>query len=896
MAEAPERPSPEAVLAEVARETRGRLKIFLGAAPGVGKTYAMLEAAQRRKRDGVDVVAAVVETHGRAETEALLGGLEVLPRRELEYRGRRFHEMDLDAVLRRRPRLALVDELAHANVEGSRHPKRYQDVRELLAAGVDVYTTLNIQHLESLNDVIARITRIRVRETVPDKVLELADEVELVDLSPEDLIQRLREGKVYLGQQAERAIRHFFTRGNLTALRELALRAAAEQVDAQMLTHMQAHAVAGPWPTRERLMVCVGPAPGGPELVRAARRMAERQKSPWIAVHLQSPKLILDPGAADQVARTLRLAEQLGGETVTLTAGDDLVAELLESARQRNVTRIVIGRSAQPRWKLLLRKSLPQDVIDRARDFEVTVVTPEQPAAPRRRRLEAPAIHWRDYSLATLAAAASALVTFPLRDALGVPNVSLVFLVAVLAVAVRLGLWPSIYASLVCFLTYNFLYTEPYYTFEVKHEEDLLTILFFLVVAILGGNVAARLRDQVAALRLANRRTNTLFEFARRTAAAATLDDIVWAVAHHVASTLQCRSLVLLPQAGELEIAGGYPPEDALPQGSRAAAEWAWRNRREAGWGSDTLPASEWLFLPLRTSQGVVGLLGVAFADRALLSSERRRLLEAVADQAAVAIERGRLTADLEEARVSGEAEKLRSALLSSVSHDLRTPLVSILGAASSLVEYGDGLAPEDRRALARTVQEEAERLNRFVQNLLDMTRLGHGAIALKRDWVDANDLVARALARLPGPLAGFAVEVASDPGLPLLHVDPVLMEQVLVNVLDNAAKYAPPGSRIQVELRRDGSALLVRVTDEGPGIPESERELVFDMFYRVKAGDRRPAGTGLGLAICRGLAQAHGGSIAAVGGREGRGLAIELRLPVEAQPAAPQPAEVAAE
>ena len=894
MVEAAERPSPEAMLAEAAREARGRLKVFLGAAPGVGKTYAMLEAAQRRKREGVDVVVAVVETHGRVETEALLAGLEVLPRRELEYRGRRLTEMDLDAVLARRPRLALVDELAHANVEGSRHPKRYQDAQELLAAGIDVYATLNIQHLESLNDVIARITRIRVRETLPDKVLELADEVELVDLSPDDLIQRLREGKVYLGEQAQRAIRHFFGRGNLTALRELALRAAADQADAQMLSHMQAHAVAGPWPTRERLMVCIGPAPGGPELARAARRMAERQKAPWIAVHLQSPKLILDPAAADQTARTMRLAEQLGGETVTLTAGEDLVADLLDFARQRNVTRIVIGRTAQPGWKLLLRKSLSQDVIDRARDFEVTIVTPERPEAPRPRRFALPPLPWRDYALASLAAAVSALVTFPLRDALGVPNVSLVFLVAVLVVAVRLGLWPSIYASLVCFLTYNFLYTEPYYTFEVKHEEDLLTILFFLVVAILGGNVAARVRDQVAALRLANRRTNTLFEFSRRTAGAVTLDDVVWAVVHHVASALQCRSLVLLPQGGELEIAGGYPPEDALPQGSRAAAEWAWRNQREAGWGSDTLPASEWLFLPLRTSQGVVGLLGVAFAEREIMSAEQRRLLDAVADQAAVAVERGRLNADLEEARLSSETEKLRSALLASVSHDLRTPLVSILGAASSLVEYGDGLAADDRLALARTVQAEAERLNRFVQNLLDMTRLGHGGIALKRDWVDANDLVARALTRLRGPLASFQVDVESDAGLPLLHVDPVLMEQVLVNVLDNAARYAPAGSRIAVALRREAGAVTLRVLDEGPGIPEAERELVFDMFYRVKAGDRQPAGTGLGLAICRGLTEAHGGTIVAGAGPCGRGLAIELRLPAQAQPAAPNPAEAA--
>ncbi|SMF84335.1 two-component system, OmpR family, sensor histidine kinase KdpD [Tistlia consotensis] len=886
------RPEPEALLAEAAKEGRGRLKVFLGAAPGVGKTYAMLEAARQRAAEGVDVVAGVIETHGRAETERLLAGLESLPRRTVPYRGRILTEMDLDALLQRQPQLALVDELAHSNVPESRHLKRWQDVEELLAAGIDVYTTLNIQHLESLNDVVARISGVRVRETIPDGVLELADEIALVDLPPEELIERLRQGKVYIQEQIAHAIQHFFAKGNLTALRELAMRVAADRVDAQMTAHMRSHAIAGPWPTQDRILVCVNESPVAKSLVRAAKRMADRSRLPWIVVTVATPATEALPEAAkDAVADALRLAESLGAEVVTLAAESQVAREVLDFARSRNVNRVLVGRPRPRRFGAwLFRETVAEKLIREAQDFEVTIVSADAEAA-RRAKIGAPRLSPESdpvtYLWATGAVVAAGAVSLLVQRVFPVESLSLFFLVAVLAVATRFGLWPSIYASVISFLGYNFFLTEPYYTFHVADRNVVLALLLFLVVAIATGNLAARLRAQAAAQRAIAKRTAQLYEFSRKIASAASLDDVVWAAVHHVASTLQCASLVLMPDSGAaLAIVGGYPPEDQLEPKDWGAAEWAWDHREPAGWSSPTLPSSSWLFLPLVTPQGALGLLGVAFGRRQPLAPDERRLLEALVDQVAIAIERTRLAADMEETRLLSETERLRAALLSSVSHDLRTPLVSIIGAASSLIEADAALGETGRRAMAETIREEGERLNRYVQNLLDMTRLGYGALQIRRDWVEPRELVGRAARQLRRVLQHHRLRFELPRDLPAVRGDPLLLEQVVANVLDNAAKYAPPGSEIVVAASLSAGRLTLGVSDQGPGIPEEDRGMIFDMFYRVRAGDAQAGGTGLGLAICKGILEAHGGAIRAEAAHaDGSGTRIVIELPVAAEP-----------
>jgi two-component system sensor histidine kinase KdpD len=756
------RPEPEALLAEAAREGRGKLKVFLGAAPGVGKTYAMLEDARQRKAEGRDIVVGIVETHGRAETEALLAGLEAMPRRRMPYRGRLIPEMDIDAILARRPALALVDELAHSNVPESRHPKRWQDIEELLDAGIDVYTTLNIQHLESLNDIVVRISGVRVRETIPDKVLELADEIELIDLPPEELISRLRQGKVYVHDQIARAIQNFFSKGNLTALRELAMRVAADRVDAQMTAHMRSHAIAGPWPTNDRILVCVNESPVAKALVRAAKRVAERARLPWIAVHVGTETSETLPEAAkDAIAEALRLAESLGAEIVTLNTERHVARELLEFARTQNVSRIIIGRPRPRRFPAaLFREAVAAEIIQLADDFEVTIISPEVEDGPRS-VIVAPGLSpERDpvaYLWAAAIVAAAGGITFAVDRIFPVESLALIFLVAVLVVAIRHGLWPSLFASLLSFLAYNFFFTEPRLTLHIAEREVVLTLLLFLVVAILTGNLASRLRAQAAMQRDVARRTANLYAFSRKIAAAASFDDIVWAAVHHVASTLQCRSLVLAPgEDGSLSIAGGYPPEDRLDARDWGAARWAWEHGEEAGWGSATLPSSTWLFLPLKTAQGPQALLGVSFEEGRRLDAEDRRVLDALVDQVAIAIERARLTTDIEESRVLSETERLRAALLSSVSHDLRTPLVSIIGAASSLIEAGDAVGRDGRMQLAETIRDEGERLNRYVQNLLDMTRISYGALPLNKEWVEPRGLVGRAVRQLKDELREY--------------------------------------------------------------------------------------------------------------------------------------------
>lgn len=886
------RPSPDALLQTATQEKRGRLNVFLGAAPGVGKTYAMLETAHARQLEGVDVVVGVVETHGRQETADLLRGLEQLPQRRVAYRDRMFNELDVDEVLRRRPQLVLIDELAHTNVPGSRHEKRYQDIEEIRAAGIDVYTALNIQHLESLNDVVAQITRVKVRETVPDSVLAQADTIEVIDLPPEDLIKRLKEGKVYVPDQAARAVHHFFAPGNLTALRELALRKAADQVDSQMLSYMQSHAIAGPWPTRDRIMACISPSPLMPRLVRTARRIAERRKAPWIALYVETPAHDrLSDAEKTQINRALTLAEEFGAEVVTV-AGSNVPGEIIRQARQRNVTEIVVARSHRSRLVNRLRGTLTDRLVELGDGINIHVITGSSDAESwfevmrdRLARISPAGL----IPAAAIAFGATGLVKLA-EPWLPDSSIPLLILVGVLFSSLRYGHSAAVLSSVVAVLGYNFLFLQPLYTFTIANAENIYTFFVFLAVALITSTLTARIRAQAEAARIREARTASLYDFSRMVTGAAAEDDILWAVVHHVAATSKAQSLVLMPEDGRLGIRAAYPPEDQIDDKAKIAADWAWEKGEPAGCGTGTLPSSDWLFLPLRTAERKLGALGIRFPDdRPALGPDERRLLDALAGQAALAIERSLLNKDVEEARVSAETEKLRSALLSSISHDLRTPLASIIGGVSSLMNFGRQIDESGRKELLQTVRDEAERLNRFVGNLLDMTRIEAGAMQPKLGWVDPEEIVATAVKRAASLTQGHEIRIDIEPGMPLLRADYILIEQVLINLLDNAAKYSPKGSPVDVRLRQGGGRVVLTVTDAGSGIPAGELEQVFDMFYRVKAGDRQVAGTGLGLSICRSILKAHGGEIRAESPvADGRGTRMIVTLPLEEQPAMP--------
>ncbi|MFG1394250.1 DUF4118 domain-containing protein [Xanthobacter agilis] len=883
------RPSPDALLESAERETRGRLKIFLGAAPGVGKTFEMLMSGRARLSDGMDVVIGVVETHGRKETEALVEGFEIIPRHAVEYKGRVLDEMDLDAILARQPTLVLVDELAHTNAEGSRHPKRYLDVEELLARGIDVYTTLNIQHVESLNDVVAQITRIRVRETVPDSIIDRADDVELIDLTPDDLIKRLNDGKVYMPKTARRAIENYFSPGNLTALRELALRRTAQRVDEQLVSHMQAHAISGPWAAGERVLVCLNEEARGSALVRYARRQADRLRAPWAALHVETSRDAARPEAdKDRLAAHLRLAEQLGAEAVTIP-GQEVANDILRYAAANNFTHLVVGSPGQPRWREWLTGSVSHDLIRRAGDMSVHVISgAEREHGAPARGVKAAAvrqpIHMWPYLIATLFVGGALGGSAVLDRVLDVRNLALVFLMGVLGAAVTAGLWPALYACFLSALAFNYFFLEPRYTLTIQDPESVLALVFFLVVAVTASNLMARVQRQAEAARQRARTTEDLYLFSKKLAGAGTLDDVLWATAHQIALMLKVRVVILLPEGDGLAVKAGYPPDDTLVEADIAAARWAFAHDHAAGRGADTLPGAKRLYLPLKSSRAALGVVGLD-NDRQgpLLTPEQQRLFDALADQAALAIERIQLVADIDHAKRAAETDRLRSALLTSISHDLKTPLSAILGAAGTLRDYAGSMSEPDRVDLLATVIDEAERLNRFIANLLDMTRLETGAMQPNVSFYFAGDIVGAALRRASKILARHTIEVDIPADLPMLRVDAVLFEQVLFNLLDNAAKYAPAGSTVRIGGREEGKTLAFQVTDEGSGIPGSDLERVFDTFYRVRKGDHVRAGTGLGLSICRGFIEAMGGTISVENRPDRSGAVFTIRMPIPA-------------
>ncbi len=885
-----ERPDPDRLLARVqAEETRargGKLKIFLGYAAGVGKTYAMLEAARRERADGADLVVGYVEPHGRRETEALLDGLEALPTRAVPYRGVSLREFDLDAALARRPRLLLVDEFAHTNAEGSRHAKRWQDVEELLAAGVDVWTTMNVQHLESLNDVVAQITGVAVRETVPDGLLERADEIELVDLTPEELIERLKEGKVYVAPQAERALLSFFQKGNLVALRELSLRQAANRLRRDVDAARTERAAQGPWATNERLLVCVGASPTAAKLVRSARRMAAAFGAEWLAVAVETPGGDRATAAARQaVAEHLRLAERLGAETHTLVGGN--VAEaVLEYARLRNVTKVVVGKTAQPWYRRRLRGTVVDELLERGGDIDIYVIKGEGESS-RRTAAPAPpaAVAWRDY-LATggvVCACGSAgwlCHSWGLAEA----NLVMIFLVGVAFVASRLGRGPAIAAAVANVLVFDFFFVPPYYSFTVNDAQYLFTFGVMLGIGLLVSALTARVQERLRASRQQERRTAALYRLTQQLSEVSGTEFLARTAGRQVAEVFGGEVVLYLSEPkGPAALRFGEGTEVARQPINGLVAQWVAGHGQVAGAGTDTLPNATALFVPLVGSQRTVGALGVRPGDaQRFLDPEQRRLLETCASLIALSLERDSSALEAHEAHLQVQTEQMRNSLLSSVSHDLRTPLAAIAGAASSLL----GARPEEkdpeRRDLLQGIVEESRRLGRLVDNLLDMSRLESGALAPDRQWHVLEEIVGSARSRLRRLLEQHTLRVEIPPDFPLLFVDGLLMEQLLVNLLENAARYTPAGSRIEVTARYTGGRAEVRVADDGPGLPPGTEARVFDKFFRgtgVAPDGRR--GVGLGLAICQAIAQAHRGEIRAAN-RPGGGAEFVVTLPTE--------------
>ncbi len=885
-----DRPNPDELLAYVQAEeqqqARGKLKIFLGYVAGVGKTYAMLEAAHQRKAEDVDVVAGYVETHGRVETEALLEGLEIIPRKQIEYRGVSLPEMDVDAVLARRPQLALVDELAHTNAPGSRHPKRCQDVEELLAAGIDVYTTLNVQHLESLNDVVAQITGVTVRETVPDRLLDEAHEIELIDLPTNELLQRLREGKVYVPDQAARAIGKFFRPGNLSALREMALRRAAARVDDQMRAYMQTRAIPGPWPAGDRLLVCVSPSPLSERLVRTGRRLADPLNAEWLAVYVETPAHArLTESDRDRVARTLRLAEELGAKVITLP-GRAVAETIIDYARRHNVTKIIAGKPVRPRWLDWLHGSLVDQIIRQSGDIDVYVISsPAEPVSPIPTTTLQPHRPWNRYLQSIAWVAAATLLGEIIDPFISPANLVMLYLLAVVIAALRLGRGPSITAALVSVVAFNFFFVPPRYTFEVADPQYLITFASLLIVGLAISTLASRVREQVEDARRRATQMATLYALSRDLAAAAGLEAIMQAVITHIGQTFDREVAVFLPE-GERLVARAVSPGFGLDEDKQAVATWAFQHGQPAGRGTDTLPAADARYLPLKTAQGVVGVLALKLARSGLHSTpEQRRMMEAFASQTALAIERAQLAETARQAQLLQETEKLQTALFNSISHDLRTPLASITGSLSSVLE--DNLDSATQQDLLKTAHEEARRLNRLVGHLLDMSRLEAGALKVSRQPGDIQDVIGAALQQLNGPLANRPIEINLPADLPLVSLDFVLMVQALVNVLENAAKYSSPTSPIDIQAQVGGDELEIQIADRGSGIPPSDLTRIFTKFYRVlrptQAGERAepPPGTGLGLSISSGIIEAHGGRIWAEN-RPGGGTIVTLTLPLD--------------
>ncbi len=917
-----QRPDPDALLARVkeeeARERRGKLKVFFGASAGVGKTYAMLEAARRRKAEGADVVVGYVEPHGRVETERLLEGLEALPLREIAYGGASLREFDIDAALARKAALLLVDELAHSNAPGSRHAKRWQDVEELLDAGFDVYTTVNVQHIESLNDVVAQITGARMQETVPDKVFDQADDIELIDITPDELLQRLKEGKVYLPERAQHALENFFRKGNLIALRELAMRAAADRVDAEMRGYRDEHAIQEPWAAGECLLVCVGPDVQAERLVRAGKRMASALRAQWIVVYVETPDLVrMSAADRNRGIDVLRLAESLGAQSVTLS-GASAPQALLDYARTRNVNRILVGRPNRRGWRSWLRPSTTSELVRRSEDIDVYVASGESSAPARFAPMLARSSAYfgvqsgksakkrlPGYAWAVATVAISTAVCWLVRDRFDLPNLIMIYLLGAAIIAARFGRGPAVLSAMLNVAAFDFFFVPPYFSFAVSDTQYLVTFAIMLVVALIIGNLTASVRLQARVAGHRERRTALLYAMSRELGASRGVENLAKIAVRHTSEVFDSQVALLLPDADGCIV---YPRGTGLPSSLHGAdlsvAQWVFDHAQTAGLGTDTLPGSDAIYLPLQSTgpalpdagtketSKVFGVLAVLpTSARRVLVPEQLHLLETFAAQMALALERVHLGEQARQAEVHTESERVRNALLSAISHDLRTPLAVIAGSASTLAEEGTKLPEARRKELAQAIYDQAGQTTQLIQNILDMTRFEIGAPQINREWHALDEIVGTVLGRLQPRLEDRDVALDLPKDLPFVLIDAVLIEQVLANLLENAAKYTPAGTPIEISAWVDADKITVSVVDSGPGVRPGDEERVFEKFYR---GERESAvgGAGLGLTICKAIVEAHGGSIW-VENRLAGGAMFCFSLPRGGTPPAIEPEEV---
>jgi len=880
--------NPDALLASIKREEpKGKLTIFLGAVAGVGKTYSMLQVAKERLAEGTDVVIGWIETHGRTETEALVQGLIKIPPRSLEYRGRTFQEMDLDALIARHPQVALVDELAHTNIPGSRHSRRYQDVEELLTAGIDVYTTLNIQHVESLNDIVARITEITVHETVPDRILEEAFQIQLVDIPSEELTQRLREGKVYIVGQAEKALKKFFRLGNINALRELALRYTAQRVDQQLSTYMQAHAIAGPWPVQERVMVCISASPFSGQLIRAARRLATSLQAEWLAVYVETPRrLPISEEEKDFLVKNLRLAEELGAETMTVI-GNDVAEELLAIAKKRNVNQILIGKPLHTKIWEWMHGSVADKLINKSEGITIHVIPGRAKPMQFKQRpaVNIPKVYsffpWVNILLMEVFLT---ILVKTFESFLGPVNAVLIYLLPVLFSALRWGVAPAVLSAVLGIIFFDFFFIPPTLSVTIADLRYLIIFFIFLLVALLMGTVASRLHLQISYARRREISMISLYGLSKEMAALDELDSLLQTVLQKIRQTIEGEVVLLLPdEGGKLEIRPKNSNQSLtfFDENERAVATWVLERGQVAGHGTDTLVGAAGLYIPLKAEQKTIGVLGIKpLKGQGNLQSQEKNLLEAFASLAAMAVNRIKLSEQAQQAQLLTESERLHTALFNSLSHDLRTPLASIIGAVSGLLEGEDIYNAEARRELLQNIQQGALRMNVLVNNLLDMARLESGRLQLNREWCDLQDILGVAIQRMGEPLKKRELQIETEIDLPLIKADFVLIEQVLINLLENALKYSQQKSSLQIAIRRKNNYLEIKVTNEGEAIPEEDLAHIFEKFYRSHI-NKKITGSGLGLAICKGIIEAHQGRIWAVNQPIGK-VSVIFTLPIE--------------
>lgn len=879
-----QRPDPELLLKRVQEqerhEQRGKLKIYLGAAPGVGKTYTMLQDALAKRAQGLDVVIGVVETHGRQEIQNLIKDFETIPRQTIDYHGQKLSEFDLDATLKRTPGLILIDEMAHTNVPGLRHAKRWQDIKEILDRGIDVYTTLNVQHIESLNDIVSRIIHTRVKETIPDSMLEMADTVELVDLPPEDLLKRLQEGKVYFPKQAELAAENFFRKGNLIALRELALRTTAERVGSQVLLYRQGQGIKHVWPVKEKLLVCVGSSEQSTRLIRAARRLATKLQAEWIAVHVDTPRLRLTEEERNNAIQNLRLAEQLGAETRVIS-GFDLVKEILDFAHEQNVTQIVLGKQARGRWHEFLRDSLADQLVRRSGEIDIYIITGDAiiPKAPRF-SIKQQEIDWSYYLYAIIAASIATFISYLLAPYLDSSNLIMILVLGAVGVALLGQLGPSITYVLFSVVAFTLVSIPPVFTLNWSDIQFFFAFGVMLAISVIISRLINVNKTQATFARMAEQRTATLNVLGRQLASTRGVNKLLNTSAEYIGEVFESQVTALLHEKGKLRIKARYHTRDDLSEKEMGVAQWVYDLGQTAGMGTDTLPYSDAIYVPLLTPQGTAGVLRVKpLQPQHLLSPEQMRLLEACANQIALAIEVDRLHEQAHKSKVEIETDKARSALLQYISHDLRTPLVSILGNASTLIEMASALDEFKVNKIGTDIFYEAEELSRLINNMLKISYLEADSITLQKEKHNLPEILNLTLNSLGEKLNPKRFHLHIDNDLPNVPCDASLIQDALYNLIDNAIKFSAPDTPIDISIQRDDKRVIISVSDRGPGIVPDEVDKLFRKFYRGRMLTT-VRGLGLGLPIVRNIVQAHGGEVWTEN-REGGGASFRISLPL---------------